>query len=203
MEGRQITAETCPQYLLLTYQDVAKGGEEPYTVAPALRTTADTSALWQGIRQGVIETVGSDHVGLDRDALRLMSAGGYFVPRGIPGIETMLPLLYSEGVVKGRITLTQMVRVLCENPARKFGLYPRKGVISIGADADLVVIDPTIKWQIRAEELHSLAGRTPYEGWPVTGKAIISLLRGKTLLKDGRLHQPPGFGRHIPARPLT
>lgn len=103
--GCDITAETCPQYLLLTYKDIARGGKAPYTVAPALRKADDNEALWQGIRQGMIETVGSDHVALNLAAQKLMSAGGFFVARGIPGVETLLPLLYSEGVVKGRITL--------------------------------------------------------------------------------------------------
>lgn len=201
--GLDVTAETCPQYLLLTYEDIARGGEHPYTVAPALREVEDNEALWRGIRQGMIETVGSDHVALNREAQQLMSAGGFFVARGIPGVETMLPLLYSEGVVKGRITLPQMVKVLCENPAKKFGLYPRKGNLGIGADADLAIIDPAIKWKIKAEQLHSLAGRTPYEDWPVTGKPTISLLRGKILLKDGKLHQAPGFGQYLHAQPFV
>lgn len=201
--GQDITAETCPQYLLLNYKDIARGGEYPYTVAPALRTAEDNEALWRGIRLGMIETVGSDHVALNREAQKLMSAGGFFVARGIPGIETMLPLIFSEGVVKGRITLPQMVKVMCENPAKKFGLFPRKGNIGIGADADLVVIDPKVKWKIKAEKLHSLAGRTPYEDWPITGKPVISLLRGKILLKDGKLHQVRGFGRYLHAQPLS
>ena len=94
----------------------------------------------------------------------------------MPGVETLLPLLYSEGVGKGRITLQKLVEVLCENSARRFGIYPQKGTISIGSDADLVVIDPSIEWEIKASELHSKAGYTPYEGWKVKGRPGLSLL---------------------------
>jgi len=107
--------------------------------------------------------------------------------------------LMSEGVAKGRITLTQMVKLVAENPAKIMGLYPRKGTIRVGSDADLVLIDPDVKWTIKASEQHARAGYSCYEGMQVTGKPVLSLLRGQVLLKDGKLQQSPGFGRFIPA----
>jgi dihydropyrimidinase len=195
-EGIDVVAETCPQYLLLTDEDTRKQGAL-VKIAPPLRSAEDAKALWQGIRQGFIETVGSDHAAFDINSQKLAAPNFLAVPFGLPGIETMLPLMYSEGVAKERITLNQLVQVLCTNPAKKLGLYPRKGSISLGADADLVVIDPKVKWEIRAKDLHSNAHYTPYEGWQVAGKPVMSFLRGKILLKDGQLHQKPGFGLYI------
>ena len=200
-QGWNVTAETCPQYLLFTQEDMTKQGAL-LKCAPPPRTVDDNNALWRGIQEGFIETIGSDHGPYERDSQKLAATDWRDVPFGIPGVETLLPLVYSEGVAKGRITLSQMVQLLCENPAKKFGLYPRKGVISIGADADLVIIDPTIEWQIKGEELHSEAGYTPFEGWQVKGKPIMSLLRGEVLLEGGQLHQKPGFGRFL-HRPLS
>jgi dihydroorotase-like cyclic amidohydrolase len=96
--------------------------------------------------------------------------------------------------VKGRITLQRMAQILSENPARKFGLYPRKGVIKPGSDADMVIIDPDVEWEITVDKLHTKTGSTPYEGWKVKGRPVTSLVRGQILLKDGELHRQPGSG---------
>lgn len=194
--GIEVTAETCPQYLLLTDEDTRRQGAL-VKAAPPLRRAQDVNALWEGIRQGQIETVGSDHAAFDRDTQKLAAPNFLAVPFGMPGIETLLPLMYSEGVVKKRITLGQMVQVLCSNPAKKLGLYPRKGSISMGADADLVVIDPMVEWEIKGKDLHSNAHYTPYEGWKVTGKPVMSFVRGHVLLKNGALQQKPGFGDYL------
>ncbi len=119
------------------------------------------------------------------------------IPFGMPGVETILPLLYSEGVAKGRISLSRMVELLCENPARIYGLHPRKGTLAVGADADLVVIDPNLKWTVDGSKMHSNAGYTPYDGMELTGKPVRSLLRGRVLLRDGNLEQQPGCGQYI------
>lgn len=203
LQGQNITAETCPQYLLLSNDDLVKQGAK-CKIAPPLRTAVDQNALWQGIQQGFIDTIGSDHSTPDRKAAKEQGWDFRKQPFGMPGIETMLPLLYSEGVAKSRITLNKLVEIMCENSARIFGIYPQKGTISIGADADLVVFDPNVEWEIKASELHSNADYTPYEGWRVKGKPVLSLLRGELLLKDGKLHQCPGFGRYLArSAPMT
>jgi dihydroorotase-like cyclic amidohydrolase len=120
---------------------------------------------------------------------------------GAPTIETMLPLLYSEGVAKGRIDLPRLVELLCENPARIFGLAPRKGTIAVGADADLVLLDPNAEWRVEAKDMHSEAGYTPYEGWLVRGKVVATMVRGEFVMQDGRLVQSPGYGRYLPRQP--
>lgn len=201
-KGRNVTVETCPHYLLLTHEDML---EKPLLrkFTPPLRPSDDVDALWLGLKQGFIEVVASDHDALLRPKAGIGKALDFHeMPSHFTSTEELLPLLYSEGVRKGRIDLPCMVRLLCENPAKIFGLYPKKGSVSIGADADLVVIDPKIEWTLTAEEIHSKAGYTVYEGRKVVGKPIMSLLRGEILLKDGVLHQQPGFGRYIP-RPVS
>lgn len=198
-QGKAIYVETCPHYLCLTDEALVKGGSR-FKVGPPLRTEADREALWQGIQSGFIDTIGSDNAEISVEQRE--KEKGINIHQaifGLPGIETLVPIMYSEGVVKGRITLTQMVKLVAENPAKIMGLYPRKGTIRVGSDADLVLIDPDVKWTIKASEQHARAGYSCYEGMQVTGKPILSLLRGQVLLKDGKLQQSPGFGRFIPA----
>ncbi len=114
-------------------------------------------------------------------------------------METFVPLVYSEGVVKRGLPITWMARVVAENPARMFGIYPRKGVIKPGADADLLIIDPKAKTTIRAADHHGKAGMTPFEGWDVQGCPWMTLLRGRVLLNQGKLEQNSGYGQFLPS----
>jgi len=200
--GQQIWTETCPQYLLLSHADTLRL-QGLVKIAPPLRTVEDNQALWQGLSQGVIGIVSTDHAAFDREKQKLAARSFAEVPFGCPGIETLLPLLYSEGVAKGRISLTQLVNLLATNPARQFGLYPRKGTLQVGSDADMVIFDPEAEWEITADKLHSAAGYSAFEGWRAKGRPVISLLRGEVLLKDGKLHRSPGSGRYVPQRPFN
>ena len=128
----------------------------------------------------------------------LVDPEGKPIPFGAPSLETLVPLAYSEGVVKRGLPLTWLARVLAENPARIFGLYPRKGVIRVGADADLTIWDPEPAWTIQRTQHLGIAGFTPYEGWAVRGRAWMTLLRGQTVLgSDGAIEQKPGYGRFL------
>jgi dihydropyrimidinase len=197
-QGKVIYAETCPHYLCLTNEALVEGGVG-FKVGPPLRTGADREALWKGIQSGFVETIGSDTGEFPMDLRELVAREGIFKALfGFPGIETLVPLLYSEGVAKGRITLTQMVKLVAENPAKIMKLYPRKGTIMVGSDADLVLIDPSIRWTIKATEQHSRALYSCYEGMQMIGKPVMSLVRGQVLLRDGKLERSPGFGRFIP-----
>jgi dihydropyrimidinase len=202
--GQRVWTETCPQYLLLTDAEMERWGPLA-KIGPPLRPAGggDGEALWRGAADGYIAAVASDHSPRPRAMKEpgwkniFVDAEGRPVPFGSPSIETLVPLVYSEGVVKRGLPLTWMARMLAENPARMFGLYPRKGAIRVGADADLVIIDPEAERTIAAADHHGIAGWTLYEGWKVRGWPWMSLLRGRVLLNEGRLEAPPGYGQYL------
>ena len=206
-QGQAVYTETCPQYLLLTEKEMRRWG--PLTkIGPPLRTHAELGGMWRGIRRGCIPIVASDHSPHPREAKEpgwrniFYNDEGAPIPFGAPSAETIVPLMYSEGVVRRGLPIWWLARVMAENPARVFGLYPRKGVIAPGSDADFTVIDPRARVELKAENLHSRTGYTPYEGWKLRGAPVLTMVRGKVVLQDGRLRQPAGSGAYIPAGPL-
>ena len=203
-QGQLVWTETCPQYLLLSDAEMAKVGPLA-KIGPPLRPEdgPDREALWRGLEQGHTSIVSSDHsphpwelkqVGWDNI---FVTPEGASVPFGSPGLETIVSLMYSEGVVKRGLPIWWLARVMAENPARIFGLFPRKGVIQVGSDADLLILDPQGDRIITARDHQSNAGYTLFEGWEVQGRPWMTLLRGKVLLNDGKLEQSPGVGRFI------
>ena len=192
-EGLPVFAETCPQYLTLTQEVIEERGALA-KIGPPIRTAEDREALWAALRDGTLQTVGSDH------APKYKDVHGDFLeqPFGSPQAETLLPLTYDGGVNKGRISLVRLVQVLCENPARIFGLYPRKGTIAVGSDADLVVFDPTREFTIRAENQHTNARYTLYEGRTVLGWPVMTFQRGHKVLWEGKIVAEPGSGQFLP-----
>jgi dihydropyrimidinase len=206
--GVRVTAETCPHYLVLTEERY----EEPDPVrcacsiiAPPLRSAADRDALWAGLADGSLDLVATDHVA-DRVGVEKAAAGlGVAFPdisNGAPGIETLLALVYSEGVAAGRITLERMVDLLATTPARRFGLA-RKGAIEVGRDADLVVFDPGATRVLRAEDLHHTSDYTPYEGMAVRGAVRDVLVRGADVIRDGRFVGRRGAGQGVERGPIA
>ena len=180
--GIRVNAETCPQYLTLTEElySLPDWNGAKYVMSPPLRTAADQGALWAGIRDGLIQTTGTDHCPFNFHGQKDMNGKRDWrvIPNGAPGIETMLMLMHSEGVVKGRISLERMVDVLSTSTARVFGLRD-KGSISPGKDADIVVFDPTRKFTISRDLLHQRVDYTPWEGREVTGMPQIVYSRGR------------------------
>ena len=192
-------AETCPQYLLLDEQLYADPREGLKAImAPPLRTQSDQDALWAALSNGELDTVATDHCPFTFAKQKQQGAEDFTkCPSGAPGVEERLILLYSEGVAKGRITLPQLVKYACANPARVAGLYPRKGAIEAGADADLVILDPDRTWTMTTDKLHGNADYTLYEGMPVRGAVERVLLRGETIAQDGAFTGQRGSGQYL------
>ena len=206
--GLKIRAETCPQYLTLTAEDLKGRGEaDPmagakYVCSPPPREASNQAAIWRGIQTGLFDVVSSDHCPFryDDPAGKLNPKGRTsfrWVPNGIPGIETRLPILFSEGVSAGRLSLNRFVELTATNHAKLYGLYPRKGSIGVGFDADLTLWDPNRKETITQANLHHGADYTPWEGFRVTGWPVMTLARGEVVAEDGRVVGEPGRGRVI------
>jgi dihydropyrimidinase len=189
--GRRVYAETCPQYLTLTNQDLLEK-KALLKIGPPLRDETDCDALWRGLAGGVLDTVASDHAAKDKRA-----ADEFFAaPYGSPQVETMLQLVH-DGVARGRLTLERLVRVLCENPARIFGLYPKKGTLRPGSDADLVIFDPSARVRIEHSSQHSRASYTAYEGRSVAGTPVVTMQRGEVLVARGESVAVAGRARFL------
>lgn len=192
-----IYVETCPQYLLLTEDKFLGDNGVNYALCPPLRTKEDQERLWQGLINGQIQTVSTDHCSF---TAKQKSAGRECftkIPLGLPGVETLLPLLYHFGVNKKRFNVNRLVQLLCHNPAKIFGLYPEKGSLVIGTDADLVVFDPLREVEIKAENLHMNTDYSPYEGIIVTGYPLMTILRGKVIYRDGVYAGSAGDGQFL------
>lgn len=193
--GLKVFAETCPQYIALTAEDLRglnmdfEGAK--YVCSPPPRDADSQAAIWRGLQDGTFDLFSSDHcpfrfegeASKDNPCARTSFK---WVPNGIPGVETRLPILFSEGVNKGRISLQRFVALTSTNPARLYGLYPQKGSIAIGADADLTLWDPTLTRPIQQADLSHGCDYTPYEGMEITGWPIRTMLRGRTIALNGR-----------------
>jgi dihydropyrimidinase len=202
--GLPIYAETCPQYLFFSADDLDKPGFEgaKYVFSPPPRDRASQQALWTGLQEGTVDVYSSDHAPYrfgDADGKAVHGTHAPFpkIPNGMPGLETSLPLLFSEGVGAGRITLEQFVALSATNAARIYGMYPRKGTIAPGADADLAIWDPQARVTITNDALHHRMDYTPYEGWTVTGWPVVTISRGDILWRDGRVAARPGRGAFL------
>jgi len=199
----RVFAETRPLYLYLTRAQFDRPDAALWVGQPPLREADDVDAVWSALADGTLDTVGTDHIPHTRAAKLAPGLTFDRIPPGVSNLETLLPMLYSEGVRKGRLTLARLVEILATAPARIAGMYPRKGVIAVGSDADLVVFDPDAPRTISAAELHSACDYDPYEGWEVTGwpEAVIS--RGELVFADGAVMGSPGRGQLVRRAPMT
>jgi dihydropyrimidinase len=196
-----VLGETCPQYLVLTEEDLDRPGFEgaKYVFSPPARPAGAPERVWEALAEGVIQTVHSDHAGYrfdDAQGKKLHGEDAPFhrIPNGVPGLETRLPILFSEGVGKGRIDLRRFVELTAENPARLFGLYPGKGVIRVGSDADLTIWDPDATRAVSIGMLHDNMDYTPYEGMSVRGWPTTTVSRGRMVWHDGKPRGKVGQG---------
>lgn len=203
--GLSVHGETCPQYLFLSAEDMDRPGMEgaKFMCSPPPRDRANPETLWRALQNNVLGIVSSDHSpsrfeGTDGKLAQGAEAPFTKIANGVPGLETRMPLLFSEGVNAGRLDLCRFVALTATNPAKMYGLYPQKGTIAVGSDADLVLWDATRKVTLANANLHHNVDYTPYEGFQVTGYPVMTLLRGRTVWNDGEVRAEPGAGRFLP-----
>ena len=198
--GQTVYVETCPQYLLLdesVYFNEDWSAAARYVCAPPLRDKAEQEYLWKGLRRGAIQTVSTDHCSFTLAQKDMGREDFTKIPGGLPGVETRGELMFSYGVAKRKISAAQMCRALSENPARLYGLYPRKGVLRPGSDADIVVYDPGASHVIRAEDCVANVDYNPYEGFVTAGGIRQVWLRGQLAVEDGRVLPEDPAGRYM------
>lgn len=194
--GLRVSGETCPHYLFLTAEDMRRLG--PYAKTdPPLRGRGDQRRLWEALRDGVIDVLASDHAPYTEEEKERGWNNIFEAPSGGVGVETSLPLML-DAVDRGLISPYRLVEVFSENPARLLGVYPRKGVIAVGSDGDLVLVDPKREFEIRGDQLHSRQRRTPFEGYRGRGKPVKTLLRGEVIMEEGEVIAPRGYGVFLP-----
>ena len=197
--GVDIYVETTPHYLLLT-KELLKGTEGRYNfMTPPLRSKEDNKALWKGVIDKKIDTVATDHCAFSKDK-KDKGNNVFDTYPGIAGVETLFPLIYTYGVEKGKITIKRLIELLSINPAKIFGLYPKKGSLKEGSDADILVYDPEIKRTLNAKDLHSNSNHTSFAGMEVKGRTYLTILRGNILLKDDELKAKKGYGKFVKAK---
>lgn len=185
-KGIPITAETCPHYLFLTNEDFKKIGPE-MKVYPLVKRKEDQQAIWEGILDGTISIVSSDHAPHTAEE---KEGDLWSIPAGMCGVETIVPLMLN-AISENKITIHQVVSLLSENPAKQFGIYPRKGTLQVGSDADITIVDMNRRYTINREKLHSKGKVTAYHGFKIKGMPVQTIVHGITVMKDGEIISPP------------
>ena len=194
--GQTVYVETCPHYLLLDdsrYTHPEYGEAAKFVCAPPLRKQADQEALWHGLANGTVQTVATDHCSFTTTQKDAGKSDFTKIPGGMPGVESRGILLWSEGVVKGRLTASQMCRVLSENAAKLYGAWPRKGSLSVGSDADIVVLDPNKQGLLTAADQAANSDYCPYEGLETSGVIEQVYLRGRLTVHQGKILAADGI----------
>jgi dihydropyrimidinase len=196
--NQKVLVETCPQYLLLDAELYKKDFEAAkWVMSPPLREKKDQETLWAGLKQGLIQAVGTDHCPFMWNDKLKGKDDFTLIPNGAPGLEHRIELLYSEGVKKDRINLNKLVEVTSTNIAKIFGLFPQKGTIEVDSDADLVIFGPNEKHTISVDTHHHRCDYSAYEGWELTGKTKTVILRGEVAIEDNHVKIEKGYGRFM------
>ena len=199
-QGHNVFAETCPQYLFLSSDDMAREGFEgaKYVCSTPLRAKEHQANLWRGLRTDDLSVVSTDHCPFCFKEQKELGLGDFSkIPNGIPGVENRVDLIY-QGVLSGEISLSRWVEVNSTTPARMFGLYPKKGVLAPGSDADIVLYDPAAEQTLSAATHHMNVDYSAYEGKAITGRVVTVLSRGRVIIEDGRYLGEKGWGRYLP-----
>ncbi len=200
--GVDVQAETCPQYLLLDDQLFKRPDGPHFGTCPPIRKPWDQQRLWERLEDGTVEVVSTDTCTFNSQQKKMWQGDYRKTPFGMPGIETMLPLTYTKGVVEGRLDLGQMVAILSENPARVFGMWPRKGTISPGSDADIVIFDPRLEVTISHRHLATNCDYSPFEGMVCKGWPTTTMVRGRIVVENRQFVGEAGYGRFIERHPV-
>ncbi len=198
-KGLSVTSETCPHYLTLNYQDAMSQRKQYAKIAPPLRTKKDNEELWEGLQNGSVDFIGTDHAPYEIETEKEAEGVNIWTAfPGIPGVQTMVSILVSEGYNKGRLSLSKLVEVLSTNAAKQYGLYPKKGAMYIGSDADFTIIDLEKEWTIDEKDTYSMAKYNPLHGIQLKGKPVKTVVRGTLVYddKDGIVGEE-GFGEFI------
>lgn len=187
-EGMPVTGETCPHYLLFSDDDYRGNPIKAASLicAPAIKSAQDQTGLWLALAGGSLSVLATDHCPYSNSQKVAHLENFALIPGGMAGVETRLPLIFSEGVLKGRISIERFVEVWATGPAQAMGLFPRKGIIAVGSDADLVILNPDQKTILKSSHLHMNSDCLPYEGWEVSGFPLTTVLRGKILVDKGK-----------------
>lgn len=209
--GLRVYGETCPQYLFLTEDDLINSGWEgaKCMCSPPPRDKANQEYVWNGLTDGTFQVFSSDHAAYRFDSPKGKFVGGFDeatasfkkVANGVPGLEIRLPMLFSEGVKTGRLSLNRFVELASTNAAKMYGVYPKKGTIAVGSDADIALWDPELTRTVSIDMLHDNMDYTPYEGREVTGWPVEVLVRGETVFREDEVIAPAGNGRFVPCAP--
>lgn len=198
-KGIRIIAETCPQYLMLSSKCYSDEDASKYVLNPPLRESGNQAYLWQALKEGEIQVIASDHCSFNFHGQKDCSINDFrLIPNGLPGLETRLALIYDEGIGKGWLNINKFVELVSTGPAKAFGLYPRKGIIAIGSDADIVLWDPNVKRTIDKDNLTQSVDYTPYEGFEVIGSPKLTMIRGEVIYRENSFTGRKGYGRLIP-----
>jgi dihydropyrimidinase len=196
--NQKVFVETCIQYLVLDASLYDKGFESAkWVMSPPLREKKDQETLWAGLNQGTVQVVATDHCPFMWEQKKMGEHDFSKIPNGHPAIENRMELLFSEGVKKGRISLNKFVEVSSTNAAKIFGMYPKKGTIAVGSDADIVILDPNEKHTLSAKTHHMNCDYSGYEGWELTGKCKTIILRGKVAVDNNKLLVEKGYGQFV------
>ena len=202
-KGQRVLAETCPQYLFFNIEHYRLPNFEgaKYVMSPPLRDEGNEESLWQGLVSGDLQVVSTDHCPFNFVGQKDMGKDDFsMIPNGMPGVETRVPLMYHFGVNEGRFSVNRFVELVSTNPARLFGLAPQKGTISIGADADLVVFDPQKEVRLSVENLHMNVDHSPYDHITVRGYPVLTMQRGRIIVRDGQFLGEAGAGQFLRRR---
>jgi len=195
--GVKIYAETCPAYLTLTEDVYQKEGGEIFILNPALRKESDRLALWQGIIDGEIDTIGTDHCSYTLEQKRTNKDNFDGIPAGLPGIELLFPVMYTIAVAENKVTLPRLLELMTYNPARIFGLAPQKGILAPGSDGDILIYDPNKTWQVDPANLFMNVDFTPFDGWTMQGEVKATFLRGEKLYENHVFCGPHHHGQFV------